>query len=151
MDDDVPEDRRRIAAETRRGMARLARRLRTQRPPDALSSNKISVLGHLHVHGPGTPGEIAAAEHQRPQSLTRVFAELETGGLISRVRSERDGRESVLDLTPAGRDVLAADMAGRDRWLALAVAELSATEAQVLRLAAALMDRLADATPARQI
>ena len=130
-------------------MARLTRRLRAQRPTDALSSNKISVLGHLHHHGPSTPGEITVAERQRPQSLTKVFADLESDGLIVRTPSERDRRESVLDLTEQGRDVLIADAALRDGWLALALTELTETEAQVLRLAAGLMDRLADATPIR--
>jgi DNA-binding MarR family transcriptional regulator len=128
-------------------MARLSRRLRAQRPADALSTNKISVLGHLYHHGPSTPGEITVAERQRPQSLTKVFADLEREGLIGRTPSERDRRESVLDLTERGRQVLVADVTQRDGWLALAVAELTDTEAQVLRLAAALMDRLADATP----
>ncbi|MER6352299.1 MarR family transcriptional regulator [Streptomyces sp. NPDC001634] len=48
----------------------------------SLSPHQLGVLGQLHRHGPATPGEIAAAERQRPQSLTRVFAELEGEGLI---------------------------------------------------------------------
>jgi len=136
-----------IASDTRRGVIRLARRLRAERSPDALSANKVGVLGHLYRHGPSTPGEITAAERQRPQSLTRVFAELEAAGLISRTRSELDHRESLLDLTPPGRAVLTSDMAERDRWLASAIAGLSETEAQVLRLAAALMEGLADVAP----
>ena len=136
-----------IVTETRQGVTRLARRLRAERPRDALSPNKIGVLAHLHRHGPSTPGEVTVAEHQRPQSLTRVFAELETDGYVTRTRSDRDRRESVLDLTPAGRAALADDMAARDHWLTAAVAELTETEAQVLRIAGALMNRLADATP----
>lgn len=137
-----------IAADTRRGVTRLARRLRAERPADALSANKISVLGYLYRHGASSPGEVTAAEFQRPQSLTRVFAELEEAGLVSRTRSTVDRRESVLDLTTAGRDTLIEDMAQRDRWLAAALAELSPTEAEVLRIAGVLLDQLADATPA---
>jgi DNA-binding MarR family transcriptional regulator len=136
-----------IATETRRGATRLTSRLRAERSPNALSSNKVGVLGYLYRHGPSTPGVICAAEHQRPQSLTRVFAELQTDGLVARAPSEHDRRESLLDLTPAGREALTSDMAERDRWLASAIAELSETEALVLRIAGALMDRLADATP----
>jgi DNA-binding MarR family transcriptional regulator len=72
-----------------------------------------------------------------------VFAELERDGLIVRTPSEQDRRESVLDLTDAGREVLAADAAQRDGWLTGALSELTETEVQVLRLAASLMDRLA--------
>jgi DNA-binding MarR family transcriptional regulator len=134
------------AAEIRRGAMRLARRLRTERPAGALSANKISVLAHLHRGGPATPGELAAAEHQRPQSLTRVFAELERAGLVSRSPGRADRRQSMLALTPAGTDELARDMAQRDAWLISALAGLNDVERQVLRIAGNLMDRLA-ATP----
>ena len=151
VSDTVPfvedEELRRIVTETRRAVARLGRRLRAERPPDSLSLNKLSVLSHLYRNGPSTPGEITVAERQRPQSLTRVFAELGREGLIIRRPSERDRRESVLDLTDTGRESLVADTEQRDRWLTAALAELTDTEARVLRLAAGLMDRLAGAAP----
>jgi DNA-binding MarR family transcriptional regulator len=119
--------------------------LRAERPAHALSANKIGVLSHLHRHGPSTPGDVAAAERQRPQSLTRVFAELESAGLISRTVSPADRRESLLGIAPAGFEALSRDMAERDVWLAGVIAGLTETEAQVLRIAGVLMDRLADA------
>ncbi|QUQ66155.1 MarR family winged helix-turn-helix transcriptional regulator [Kutzneria sp. CA-103260] len=136
-----------IATETRRAMARLSQRLRAERSPDSLSLNKLVVLSHLYRGGPSTPGEITLAAWQRPQSLTRVFAELAREGLITRRPSERDGRESVLDLTEAGRAALVADAGQRDAWLTAALAELTETEARMVRLAAGLLDRLADADP----
>ncbi len=143
-------ERAEIATATRRALIRLARRLRTQRPADALSLNKLAVLSHLYSEGPSTPGEITVAERQRPQSLTRVFAELEREGLIVRRPSERDGRESVLDLTEAGRAALVADAGQRDAWLTDALTELTETEARMVRLAADLMERLADAEPGQR-
>ncbi|MEV0386431.1 MarR family transcriptional regulator [Nonomuraea sp. NPDC050643] len=144
MGADQGETRRRVASETRRAVTSLARRLRAERPSDALSSNKVSVLGHLYRHGSSTPTQIAVAEHQQPQSLTRVFAELEDEGLIARTPSPLDRRASVLDLTPVGREVLIRDMAARDRWLATAMEGLNETEVQVIGLAAALLAELAD-------
>jgi DNA-binding MarR family transcriptional regulator len=141
------EERQEIAAETRRALVRLGRRMRAQRASDSLSLNKISVLSHLYHYGPSTPGEVTVAERQRPQSLTRVFAELERDDLIVRTPSERDRRESVLDLTDVGRAALVADAERRDAWLAEAITELTDTEAQLLRLAAGLMGRLADSKP----
>lgn len=138
---------RETAAGVRQGTLRLAQRLRAERAQDGLSLNKLSVLSHVYRHGPTTAGAVAAAAHQRPQSLTRVFAELERDGLISRIRDETDGRHQVLELTSAGRTALVADMVERDAWLALALAELTETEQEVLRLAGQLMDRLADAKP----
>jgi DNA-binding MarR family transcriptional regulator len=140
-----PDPLLRAASEIRRAANRLTRRLRTERSADALSTNKLAVLSHLYRNGPTTAGRIAAVEHQRPQSLTRVFAELERAGLIVRASSAEDRRQSVLELTMTGLRALADDMAERDAWLAAALGELSETERQVLRIAAGIMDRLAEA------
>ncbi len=101
---------------------RLNRRLRQERGNEAgLTPNQLIVLGHLHRHGSATPGEVAVAERQRPQSLTRVFGELEAEGLISREPSAVDRRQSVLTLTVEGRRALDQDMGSamcgwRRRW-----------------------------------
>ncbi|MGW7241122.1 MarR family winged helix-turn-helix transcriptional regulator [Streptomyces sp. NPDC054804] len=133
------------AARIRRAVLRFNRRLRQERGDGSLSPNQLSVLGHLYRHGPSTPGEVAAAERQRPQSLTRVFAELETEGLVGRAPDPSDRRQSVLSLTGAGRRALEADMDQRDAWLAEAFGTLSETERGVLSLAAAVLERLVDA------
>jgi DNA-binding MarR family transcriptional regulator len=132
------------AAEIRRGTMRLARRLRAERSPGALTGNKLTVLSHLHRHGPSTPGQIAAVDHQQPQSLTRVFAELQLTGLIERSRSAADRRAAVLQITAAGRAALGRDMAERDHWLAAALEDLTEAEIELLRIAGRLMERLAD-------
>ena len=93
-------------AEIRYGVLRLSRRLLGERPADGLSTAKLSVLAHLYLHGPATPGHLAVTEHYMPQSLTRVLAELETDGLVARRRGERDRRQSVLAITEAGRRAL---------------------------------------------
>ncbi|WP_371644879.1 MarR family transcriptional regulator [Streptomyces mirabilis] len=63
----------------------------------------------MRRHGAATPGEVAAAERQRPQSLTRVFAELESDGLIARTADGADRRQSVLTLTAEGLRALERD------------------------------------------
>ena len=134
-----------LVAQIRRGATRLARRLRLERPTDGqLSLGKLAVLGHLRRWGAATPGELASAERLQPQSLTRVIAELAAQDLITRHRDERDRRQYVLEITPAGRLALVEDMDGRDAWLAQAMegGGLTETERQVLYLAGALMDRL---------
>ncbi|KOV55633.1 MarR family winged helix-turn-helix transcriptional regulator [Streptomyces sp. MMG1121] len=135
------------AARLRRAVVRLNRRLRQERGDGGLSPNQLAVLGQLHRHGPTTPGEIAAAERQRPQSLTRVYAELEAEGLIVRERGADDRRQSVLSLTEPGRRALERDMAERDAWLAQALGTLGETERGVLDLAAAVMERLGSLSP----
>ena len=140
MDDGVPAE---VVVDIRRGVTRLAHRLRIERSPGALSANKVLVLAFLYRNGPSTPGQIALGERQHPQTLTRVFADLEAEALITRVRSEQDRRAWVLHLTEQGRAALAADMAERDAWLTSALAPLTEAEVQLVRLAATLMDSLA--------
>ena len=136
----------RSAAAIRRATTRLQRRLRAEGPRDGLAPAKLSVLGLLRRSGaPMTPGELAAADGVQPQSMTRVLAELEEAGLVTRDRDAIDARQFRIALTEAGEATLAADMRERDAWLARAMLlELSPTERKVLALGADLMERLAD-------
>jgi DNA-binding MarR family transcriptional regulator len=131
------------AAEIRQGVLRLSWRMRARRAGGALSSTKLAILVHLHATGPATPGEISAAGDHQPQALTRALADLAHDDLLTRTRDHRDGRQSLLTITAAGRAALRADMADRDAWLADALTTLTDTEREVLRLAARLMERLA--------
>jgi DNA-binding MarR family transcriptional regulator len=134
------------AVAVRRGVMSLGRRLKLERPPGGRTSLELSVLGHLHRRGPLTPGEIAAAERVQPQTLTRTLTSLESAGFISRANHPEDGRRALLTLTEAGMAALRGDMAERDSWLAGAMtATLTSTEVEILRLAAALLERVADA------
>lgn len=139
------EDLAGAAAAVRQGVTRLGRRLRAERGPRALSPNKVSVLAQLSRLGPMSASALAAAERQQPQALTRVFADLEDEGLITRSRDLADGRSRILELTAAGREALTRDMAVRDAWLAAAMLTLTETERGMLVLAGRLIDRLADA------
>jgi DNA-binding MarR family transcriptional regulator len=134
------------AMAVRRGVMSLGRRLKLERPAGGLTSLELSALGHLHRRGPLTPGEIAAAERVQPQTLTRTLTSLATTGLISRTDHPEDGRRALLTLTDAGLAALRQDMAGRDAWLAAGMeATLTGTEIELLRLAATLLERVADA------
>ncbi len=133
-----------VAPAVRAAVLRLGRRLRLERDRAALSNNKVAVLSHLSKTESSTPSRIARAERQHVQSLTRVFADLEAEGLIERRRAGDDARQAELAITPAGSAALDADMGARDAWLARAMRGLSDTDLGVLRLAADILDRLAD-------
>jgi DNA-binding MarR family transcriptional regulator len=136
----------RAARAIRRGVASLARRLRTERPAHGISSSKLSVLGRLGRGGPLTATDMAVAERIQPQSLTRLLAALEQRGLITRSQDEIDRRQLRIEITPAGKELLDQDARQQAAWLARAIpAVLSPVEREVLRLAAQLMQRLADA------
>jgi len=134
-----------VASTVRRGVMGLGRKLKLERPAGGRTSLELSALGHLHRHGPMTPGEIAAAERVQPQTLTRTLTSLESSGLISKGGHPQDGRRVLLGLTDAGLDALRRDMAARDSWLAQAMsASLTTTECELLRLTAGLLERIAD-------
>ncbi|WP_431279296.1 MarR family winged helix-turn-helix transcriptional regulator [Leifsonia poae] len=140
----MEEDLLETAAVIRRGTSGLYRLLRAKRS-SSLSLNKLSVLGHLYRDGPLAMGALAAADGVQPQSLTRVAAQLEADGLVSRAADPSDRRRSLLELTEQGVEALAVSMRPRDEWLAERLAQLSPTERDVLRIAATLMDDLAKA------
>jgi DNA-binding MarR family transcriptional regulator len=134
------------AASLRRGTMRLGRRLRMERPEHGVVSAELSVLGLLYQRGPMSAGELAWAERVQPQSLTRILAALQERGQIRRHPDPDDRRRSVLSITEPGTGVLLADVAQRDSWLTMAMAEqLSPAETQLLMMAGELMERLAEA------
>jgi DNA-binding MarR family transcriptional regulator len=118
--------------------------MRAERLPDALPTGRLGALALLYRAGPSTPGAMAAALRVQPQSLTRTLAALEAEDLVTRSRDAADGRQALIELTQRGFEVMARDVAHSDAWLRERMAtELNETEREVLRLAAALMDRLA--------
>jgi DNA-binding MarR family transcriptional regulator len=104
---------------------------------------KLGVLARLARGGVMSPGELAAAEHIQPQSLTRTLTSLERDRLIVRGSDEHDRRRATLAITAEGMSVLRADMHQRDVWLATALACLTPAERAVLRIAGELMQSVA--------
>lgn len=136
-----------LASALRISVARLSRRLRTERDPDneLLSVGQLSVLGALSRCGECTVGELAALERVQPPSMTRTVNGLEAEGYVVRRPHESDGRQVVVALSETGEQVLAADRRRRDAWLAQRLRELTVEERSVLREAAPLIERLAHA------
>jgi DNA-binding MarR family transcriptional regulator len=128
-----------------RGAARLARRLRVQRPAGMPSPTRLAMLEFLERHGESTPGELAAAHNVRPQSVTRILSDLEENGLIERKPSVQDRRSVVLRITELGADTLAAQRRHGEDWLAEVMTKvLTGAEIEILAVAGELMNRLAD-------
>ena len=134
-----------LASTLRVSVMRLTRRLRAERSDDGLSLTQLATLGTLERHGPLTPRELAAHEKVQPPSMTRILAGLEDRGLIERTPHDTDGRQHVVTLTRAARNLIRDDRRRREAWLARRLAELSPEDREVLRAAAAVMDRLTEA------
>jgi DNA-binding MarR family transcriptional regulator len=134
-----------LARLVREGVGRLNWRMRAEPDQSTPGPVVLAVLSRLYRAGTHTPKALAEAERIQPQSLTRVLATLQERGFISRVPDPADGRQSLVDITPAGLAALRSYSVQREQWLATAMAEtLSPTERELLRLAAALMLRVAD-------
>jgi DNA-binding MarR family transcriptional regulator len=135
-----------LAAALRVSVARLTRRLRSERDPDnELSMGQLSVLGALLRNGACSIGELANHERVQPPSMTRTVNCLEQDGYVVRAAHATDRRQVVITLSEKGTQTLAADRRRRDAWLAQRLRELTPEERSVLRQAAPLIERLAHA------
>jgi DNA-binding MarR family transcriptional regulator len=122
---------------------RLSRRLRGQRVDTSVTLTHLAALSTLKRFGPMSPGELAAHERVQPPSMTRVVVALEGMGLVTRTPHPTDGRQVVIDLTPAAEELLATEARAREAWLTGQLQQLTAEERTVLREAAVIMDKLA--------
>ena len=100
--------------------------------------------GTLYRLGPMFASQLAAEEGLQPQSLTRLLAELERKQLISRKRSETDGRAQTITLTALGRRRLLDEIGERRAWLKSAMAAtLSPDERDIAKSASAVLLKIA--------
>lgn len=120
--------------------------MRRLRAEHRFSLSQGAVLGRLDREGTTSIGALAVAERVRPQSMAQTVADLQEAGLVARRADPDDGRRTLIELTDSGREVLAADRAAREGWLAKAIeSDLSEQERAVLAEAVKLLRRIADA------
>jgi DNA-binding MarR family transcriptional regulator len=133
-----------LASELRVVLGQLARRLRAKHH---FSLAQGSVLGRLERGGTTSIGDLALAEHVRPQSMTQTINDLEADELIVRRPDPTDGRRTLIELTDHGQATLDEHRRQRETWLARAIAsDLSEAEQQQLAKVLSLLRRLADTT-----
>jgi DNA-binding MarR family transcriptional regulator len=133
-----------LADSLRPAVLRLARRLRQTRDESVeLTASQYSVLAALSIRGRLSMGELAAEERVRPPTVTRVVNALVDRDLVRRAPAPHDGRQSLVELTDAGRALLLANQRLRAEWLADRLTELDPTELDLLRTAVPLLVRVA--------
>jgi len=135
-----------LAAELRNLSGKLKRRLREQGSLGGdISWSQIAVLRRLEQDGPATVSTLARAEGMRPQSMGAITSALEVAGLVAGTPHPTDGRQTLLALTTACRDKLAANRAARQDWLCRAIqAKLTPDEQDRLAQGIALLQRLVE-------
>ena len=132
-----------LAHELRIAVMRFSRRLRSQRVDTSVTLTHLSALSTLRRHGAMSAGELAAHERVQPPSMTRVVGALEAMELITRTPHPTDGRQVVIELTPAAHELLDAEARAREAWLSGRLEQLGSDELEILQAAATIMDKLA--------
>jgi len=126
-----------LAAELHALSGKLKRRLREQASAGDLTQSQLAVLGHLDRLGPTTVTALARMAGVRPQSMGATVAGLEALGLIKGAPDATDGRQTILSLTSACRDLIRSGRAARHDWL-LKTIRTKLTPQQQAQLAAAM-------------
>ena len=135
-----------LSSALRISVMRLSRRMRQERSGEAgLTATQLAAMATLRRHGPLTAGELAAHEKVSPPSMTRILTHLSELGMVDRRSHPTDGRQVLVELSGAGRRLLAADQRRRDEWLDARLHELSPEEREQLRAVVGILDRLAGA------
>ena len=134
------------ATDLRESVMAVARQLRRHRPDHGLTLSQMQVLAEVTRTGAATPAELGARMQVRVQSLTDSINGLAAAGMVSRRADDTDRRRQLVELTDAGRALLAADRAERDAWLDAAMRKnLTELEFGLLMLVAPVLRKLADA------
>ena len=85
----------------------LLRRVASADQRSGVTGPRLSVLSVLVLGGgPRTLGTLAAAEHVRPPTMTRLIQAMEAEGLVARAASRDDGRAMIIRATSRGERVL---------------------------------------------
>jgi DNA-binding MarR family transcriptional regulator len=106
-----------------------------------LPSYGWSLLVPLQRNGDLRSTDLAARVGVDVSVVSRRLAVLERAGYVERHPDPRDGRASLLRITPAGDDALEAARGLRSEWALSAFSHWDETDA---RLLASLLDRLVD-------
>jgi DNA-binding MarR family transcriptional regulator len=114
-------------------------------PRQQLSRTAAATLARIQRDGPARLTELAIAEGVTQPSMSTLVARLVDQGLLRRGGDPQDARVVVLDLTPAGAELLAQRRADRADRLTRALADLSPADASRIDDALPALARLADA------
>lgn len=135
-----------LASALRGSVTRLGRRLRfhaaTAEGWQAVSMAERAALSALDCKGALTPGALAVQQKVQPPSMTRVLASLESRGYVLRRPHPTDRRQVLVDVTPAGQELLAEEVRAHEAWLCKRISELSPYDQETLRNAVEVIDRL---------
>ena len=134
-----------LAAEIRTVYRKLKLRYREHGGGNDLTPSQASVLLRLEMDSSATVSSLARAEGMRPQSMSAIVAPLRESGLVSGAPDPKDGRQTLMSLTPKCKKWLQEGRDARQDWLATTISQkLSVHEQEKLQAALALLTRLVE-------
>lgn len=146
---DPDAERRRRAVDGTELAARLAslstvlqRHLSRADAGEGLTRARLSALALLVLGGPRTLGDLAAAEHVRPPTMTRLIHAMEADGLVARSKNPDDGRSVVIRATPHGVEQLEQGRVRQIAPLAESISDLDRAQRLQLEDATDLLGRV---------
>jgi len=132
------------SSEVAAGLERLLSLIRWLSPP-GLSLTAAATLTTLERSGPRRLTALAADEGVTQPAMTQLVGRLQSGGLVERCADPDDGRVVHVQLTEAGRDLVARRRAARAERLSGLLATLSPADQEALAAALPAMNALARA------
>jgi DNA-binding MarR family transcriptional regulator len=125
----------------------LLRRLRREDDAAGLAAPQLSALSVIVFGGPVTLGQLAAAEQVRPPTITRLVADLEAQGLVTRETDPADRRVVRVSATTRGARLLEEGRARRVASLAESLRGLTPRDRAALERALPILERVARRDP----
>lgn len=120
-------------------LVRVVRRLATA---GDLSLPAAAVVARLTREGPQRLTDLATGEHLSQPGMTQLVSRLEREGLVRRTPSAADGRVVLVDVTAAGRDVVARRRRERGDALRRLLDQLDPADRDAVRAALPALGRL---------
>ena len=120
----------------------LLRRVRKQDTATGEGPARLSALSVLVFGGPTTLGQLAAAEHVKPPTMSRIVAGLKRSGLVDIITDRNDARCLQIRATAKGSRLLHQGRRRRIAYLAEHLAMLSEKERESLQRAVEILERV---------
>ncbi|WP_329530956.1 MarR family winged helix-turn-helix transcriptional regulator [Streptomyces sp. NBC_01450] len=118
--------------------------IRTDYPWETLPMAQVELLQVLGEHSPARISDLAARQRLAPSTVSGLIGQMITAGLVAREVDPVDRRASVVTLTDAGRDQLAAWTTAHERRMDAALAALDDTERAAIANALPALFQLAE-------
>lgn len=131
-----------MAAQLHSVSMRMLRVLRREDEESGMSASRLSALSVIVFAGPVSLADLAAAEHVRPPTMSRIVENLVQDGLVTRDTDPSDRRMVQIAATDTGRAMLDDGRARRVSVIGGRLEKLADSERRALYRGLELMERI---------